>query len=296
VPASESLPDDPLTLTKIYDTDSLEDARIQSVLPTRYTFLTTNDAGDVILEGSQIVRDDGSIERVIYEYESSESNAIVSEHIFSKTADETNEFGLYLAFEESRDQLGRNAIGWGMNLDDLESAGQLKVVCEYPESAGLEDHLIKIKKLIMEFKPTRMAIDSLSALERASSEKGFREFVLAITAFAKHREVTGMFTSTTPTLLGGTSITEAHISSITDSIFLLRYVELFGEMRRGLTVLKMRGSQHDKNIREFNIDQHGMHVGKPFLNVAGILAGTPTQIESAEIERFDSLFAGAADD
>jgi circadian clock protein KaiC len=46
-------------------------------------------------------------------------------------------------------------------------------------------------------------------------------------------------------LMGDTSITETHISTITDSIILLRYVEAFGEMKRGLTVLKMRGSMHN---------------------------------------------------
>ncbi len=120
--------------------------------------------------------------------------------------------------------------------------------------------------------------------------RGFREFVLAVTSFIKHKETTGLFTATTPTLTGGTSVTEAHISSITDTIILLRYVELYGEMRRGLTVLKMRGSRHEKDIRELVIDSHGMHIGAPFRNVAGILAGNPMQIAISEMERLDRLF------
>lgn len=197
---------------------------------------------------------------------------------------------LLLAFEESREQLGRNATGWGTDFDRLEAEGTLKVVCEYPESASLEDHLIAVKRQIEEFKPNRIAVDSLSALERISTSRGFREFVLAVTSFIKHKEMTGLFTATTPTLTGGTSVTEAHISSITDTIILLRYVELFGEMRRGLTVLKMRGSSHEKDIRELVIDHSGMHIGAPFRNVAGILAGNPTQIGLAEMERLDQLF------
>lgn len=197
---------------------------------------------------------------------------------------------LLFAYEESREQLGRNAIGWGTDFDRLEAEGKLKVVCEYPESASLEDHLIHIKEQIEEFKPNRIAMDSVSALERISSGRGFREFVLAVTSFIKHKEVTGLFTSTTPTLTGSTSVTEAHISSITDTIVLLRYVELFGEMRRGLTVLKMRGSKHEKDIRELVIDNQGMHIGAPFRNVAGILAGNPVQIGAAEMERLDRLF------
>jgi circadian clock protein KaiC len=197
---------------------------------------------------------------------------------------------LLFAFEESREQLGRNAIGWGTDFDTLEEEGKLKVVCEYHESASLEDHLVRIKGYIEQFKPHRIAIDSVSALERISTVRGFREFVLAVTAFSKHKEITGLFTSTTPTLTGGTSVTEAHISSITDTIVLLRYVELFGEMRRGLTVLKMRGSTHEKDIRELVIDNRGMHIGAPFRNVAGILAGNPVQIGAAEMERLDRLF------
>jgi circadian clock protein KaiC len=84
--------------------------------------------------------------------------------------------------------------------------------------------------------------------------------------------------------MGGTSITDSHISTLTDSIILLRYVESFGEMRRGMTVLKMRGSMHDKDIREFRIDHEGMHMGRPFLHVTGILAGAPTHISPADVE------------
>ena len=86
------------------------------------------------------------------------------------------------------------------------------------------------------------------------------------------------------------SVTETHISTITDSIILLRYVEMCGEMRRGVTVLKMRGSMHDKDIREFTIDGRGMHVGKPFRNIAGILSGRFTYLAPGEIERMEGLF------
>ena len=198
---------------------------------------------------------------------------------------------LLFAFEESREQLFRNATGWGLDLEAMEREGKLKVVCVYPEIMGLEDHLIGMKKSIQEYKPNRVAVDSLSALERVSTVKGFREFVIGLTSFIKHEEIVGLFTSTTSTLLGGTSITDAHISTITDSIILLRYVEMFGEMRRGITVLKMRGSIHDKEIREFKIDGDGMHIGDQFRNVAGILAGNPMHIPESELKRMDGLFA-----
>jgi circadian clock protein KaiC len=197
---------------------------------------------------------------------------------------------LLLAFEESREQLFRNATGWGVDFETMEKNGQLRVVCDYPEVSGLEDRLLAIKSLVEEFKPNRIAVDSLSALERGGSERGFREFVIGLTSFIKHQEIAGLFTSTTPTLMGGSSITESHISTLTDSIILLRYVENFGEMKRGMTVLKMRGSPHDRDIREFLIDQSGLHVGRPFRHVTGILAGTPVHVSPADVERVWSTF------
>jgi len=197
---------------------------------------------------------------------------------------------LVFAFEESREQLLRNAIGWGMNFQQWEEKGLLKIICNYPEVLGLEDHLLNIKREIEKFNPSRIAVDSLSALERVSSGKSFREFVISLTSFIKARQSAGLFTATTDSLMGGTSVTEAHISTITDSILLLRYVELMGEMRRGITVLKMRGSMHDKSIREYTIDGKGMHIGHAFKNIGGILAGNPIQMLVGESERLKDMF------
>jgi circadian clock protein KaiC len=197
---------------------------------------------------------------------------------------------LLFAFEESREQLFRNATGWGVDFQKMEQEGSLKLICCYPEVAGPEDHLISMKAEIERFAPHRVAVDSLSALERVATAKGFREFVIGLTSFIKHKETAGLFTATTSSLMGGISVTEAHISTVTDSIIMLRYVEMYGEMRRGLTVLKMRGSMHDKEIREFTIDGRGMHIGKAFKNVTGILIGNPVYTSQSEIERISGLF------
>ena len=149
-----------------------------------------------------------------------------------------------------------------------------------------------IKQAVEEFNPTRMAIDSLSALERIAPERSFREFLIGLTSFIKHRQIAALLTATARSLLGGESTTEAHISTLTDMIILLRYVEMGGEIRRGLTVLKLRGSTHDKRIREFAIDGTGMHVGAPFRDVTGILAGTPRHVVNNALDEVANLFDG----
>ena len=200
------------------------------------------------------------------------------------------ERSLIFAFEESRSQLFRNAHGWGMDYEALEKQGLLKVIAAYPEAHSLEEHLIRMQDEIDAFKPNRVTVDSLSALERISSIKSYREFVIGLTSFIKAREIAGLFTAVTASLMGGGSVTEAHISTITDSIILLRYVELFGEMRRGVTVLKMRGSEHDKAIREFTIDGTGMHIGPAFRNISGILSGNFKYVRQEEVGRVGEMF------
>ncbi len=213
----------------------------------------------------------------------------VAEYV--KAAMLAGERTLLFAAEESREQLTRNATAWGVDFDQAEQDGLLRIICRYPETMPLEDHLLQMKRDMRDFSPHRVAVDSLSAFERVSTMKSFREFVIALTSAIKHMEITGMFTNTTSLLVGNESITETHISTITDSIILLRYVELHGEMRRGLTVLKMRGTWHEKGIREYTIDGNGMHIHEAFRGVHGILTGQPTYYAiQDERTRLDDMF------
>jgi circadian clock protein KaiC len=181
---------------------------------------------------------------------------------------------LLLSFEESREQMLRGAQSWGFDLAAMEDAGLLRVLGTYPEEASLENHFVTLRKLIDEFKPERVAIDNLSGLERVSTPQGLRDFIVGIASYLRRSEISSVFTSTTATLLGPDSISEAHISTLTDVVILLRYVEVAAAVRRAICVLKIRASAHDTRIHEFTIDGQGLHVGPVFDGVAGILAGS----------------------
>jgi circadian clock protein KaiC len=207
---------------------------------------------------------------------------------FIEDACRNGDRAILFAYEESRAQLSRNAFSWGIDLEEMEQQGLLKILCAYPESSGLEDHLQIIKSEIAEFKPSRISIDSLSALARGVSNNAFRQFVIGVTGFAKQEEITGFFTNTTDHFLGSHSITESHISTITDTILMLQYVEFRGEMSRAINVFKMRGSWHDKGIREYTISEQGPNIQDSFKNLQGIISGTPTRVsvdEKQELSR-----------
>lgn len=173
---------------------------------------------------------------------------------------------LYFSFEESRDQFMRNTASWGFHIEAMEAAGQLLLRCEYPELASLEDHFLTIMKAIESSEPHRLVIDNVSALERVATVRGIRDFVIGLGAAVKEKQITTLFTGASSGLLGPASLTEVHMSALTDVIIALRQVQVDAEMRRSLVVLKMRGSRHDTHVREFSMDDQGMRIEGPFVS------------------------------
>ncbi len=180
---------------------------------------------------------------------------------FLAAAAARGERGLLLGYEESPEQIGRNAVGAGRAFDRLREEGLLHVVSVYPEEMSLEDHLLEIKQVVDATGPTRLVVDSLTALERAGSAAAYREFVVGLTSFAKQRDLTVVLTASTPSLAGAASLTDDHVSTLADAVLRLRYVEAGGEVRRALTVLKARGTRHDTRVLAYEIGDDGFTVG-----------------------------------
>jgi circadian clock protein KaiC len=141
----------------------------------------------------------------------------------------------------------------------------------------LADHLLQIQELVKRFEPRRLVVDSLSALERLGSAPSYRGFFVGLTSFVKTVGATTFVTAASAHLLGGQSVTDSHISGLIDGILVLRHVETGSELRRGILVLRMRGSSHEHQIRELNVGHNGLVVGRPFLGLGGVLTGQPVE-------------------
>lgn len=209
---------------------------------------------------------------------------------FVAAAGQRGERSVLISFEESPSQLFQNTKSSGIDLQSLYDQGLLKVESAYPEAAAIETRLASLQEHIRDFQPTCVALDGLSSLERAVSEQGLREFVLGLISQIKLAGLTAFVTVATRTIMGGESASESHVSTLADCVVLLRYVETKGSMRRGVTILKMRGSDHDRDIREFRISNDGLQVGEPFHGVSGILSGNPREVGAAEVRRLAELF------
>lgn len=92
--------------------------------------------------------------------------------------------------------------------------------------------------------------------------------------------------------MGSHSITDSHISTITDTILMLQYVEIRGQMSRALNVFKMRGSWHDKAIREYTISANGPEIKDSFRNLERIISGSPTRVSVDEKSELSRIMKG----
>jgi circadian clock protein KaiC len=194
---------------------------------------------------------------------------------------EAGERVLFLSFEESESQIVRNVSSWGFDFAAPAREGSLRVISRYPERMGLEDLLVEIKREVDQFAPGRVVIDSMTALAHNAPPRAFREFGVGVCGYLKRRGIAVLLTTTLETLLGGESAADFD-STVADAIILLRYLDLEGQLRRGILVVKLRGQAHDRAIHEYEISDDGMRILAPFRGVRGILAGRASFVGDGE--------------
>jgi circadian clock protein KaiC len=97
----------------------------------------------------------------------------------------------------------------------------------------------------------------------------------ALGRYLKNMGVTTILVDETDSPTGPFTATQENISYLADNIVFLRHVELRGELRKAIGVLKKRTSDFERTLREFEITADGIAVGEPLTGMQGILSGTP---------------------
>jgi circadian clock protein KaiC len=169
---------------------------------------------------------------------------------------------VYYGFEEPKGILLRNFASIGMPMDELEKAGNLQVICRYPEAMGLEDLLVTLRMGLEEIEPALVVMDSISSIEHSSSEKGFRQFMIGLASLLREHARGALLTQT---VIGSEAATHTapYLSTIADAILALDYSVGTGDLARTLRVLKMRGSSHVTYPYRLAIAKGGLQVEPP---------------------------------
>lgn len=187
---------------------------------------------------------------------------------------------LYFSFEESPDQIIRNMRSIGIQLAPWVSRGLLHFHSARPTTHGVEMHLVRMHKLIEEFKPTVVIVDPLSNLQSAGTLHDSTSLLIRLFDHLRQQGITGFFISLTS---GGESAEATHdgVSSIVDTWLLLRDIELGGERNRALYVLKSRGMVHSNQLREFHLTKRGIQLVPAYVGPAGVLTGSARLAQEA---------------
>lgn len=168
---------------------------------------------------------------------------------------------VYYGFEETRPILLRNYREIGMGMDRYVESGHLKVICRYPEATSLEDLLVDLRLGLEEIEPSLVIIDSISSIEHASSQKGFRQFMIGVAAILREHGRSALITQTIATSELAEH-TAPFLSTIADAILTLDYTTQSYELDRQMRVIKMRGSDHEQHPYRLNIEPGGLKVQK----------------------------------
>jgi len=187
--------------------------------------------------------------------------------------------GIYLTFEQLPAQIYRDSQSLGWDLRKLEDENRFRLICTSPnillETGGGESIL---SEPIREIHAQRIVVDSLSHLAMFTGHDELRRELYRLIMLFKARGLGSLiiWESNDPSGQSG-SLEDGGIRFLVDCIVSLKPVEIESTVRKALVVWKMRGSDHDKRLREYEITARGVEVSAPFSNYEGLLTGSPSR-------------------
>jgi circadian clock protein KaiC len=188
---------------------------------------------------------------------------------------------LYLATEESPQQIMRNMHSLDLDLQPYVDQELLYFQAVRPTAYGLEMHLIMLHQYLQNFQISAVIIDPMSNLTISGSEHQTKIFFIRLIDFLKSHNVTVLLTNLTP----GNSLfeyTEIGVSSLMDTWIDLRTLESNGERNRILYIIKSRGMLHSNQCREFLITPTGIEILDVYLGQGKVMTGSARATQEAE--------------
>jgi circadian clock protein KaiC len=178
---------------------------------------------------------------------------------------------LLFAFEESPSQIVRNMRSVGIHLQRHVDAGLLNFEAARPSLYGFEMHLARMNRDIERIRPNIIVVDPISAFRGPTLE--IHATLVRLADICKTKGITAVFTSLSA---AGEQMdeTERSVSSLMDTWLSLRDSEANGERNRLLYLLKSRGMNHSKQVREYRLTAHGIELIEAYIGPEGVLTGT----------------------
>jgi len=194
---------------------------------------------------------------------------------------------LYLAFEESPDQIMRNMRSIGLNMTVSVKNGLLRFHALRPNLYGLEMHLVAIHDLIQKFNPKNVVMDPISNLIASGEQIDVGAMLTRLIDYLKIRQITTVFTSLNEAAPGKDE-SGVGVSSLMDSWIILQNIQQGGERNRALVVSKSRGMSHSNQVREFILSSKGIALVDVCAEAGTVLTGSARAAQKAR-EKAESV-------
>jgi circadian clock protein KaiC len=193
---------------------------------------------------------------------------------FAEAGLKRGERALLVALDEPAEQLMRNMRSVGIDLLSHVAAGNLMTLSLNPAAAIADDICLLIERAIEDFKPTRLVVDPISALQTAGSSQAADRAIERLAYLVKLRRMTAVFTSVADSQLGEVEGSTSRVSTIADTWIHLSYAAHGGERNRTLTIIKSRGTSHSNQLRELKLGRDGVSLSDVYLLEGDVLLGT----------------------
>lgn len=192
----------------------------------------------------------------------------------------SGEPGVIAIFEERPEGYAIRAKGIGLDLITPQRAGQLEILYVRPLDLSVDETMQEILDAIERVKAKRLVIDSLVGFEMALApgfRQDFRESLYRMIGALTGAGITILSTVEVEDTFTAMPFSQYVISFLTDDIIRMRYVEIDGQLRKVLVIIKMRGSNHSKDIREYVITDTGLEIIEPQgTEYAALTTGSPS--------------------
>ena len=192
---------------------------------------------------------------------------------------DSGETGVIAVFEEYPEEYLARANTRNPNVGKMIQSGKLELIYLRPLDLSVDEALAAILEAVERLKAKRVVIDSLSGFEVALAptfREDFRESLYRLVGTLTATGVTVFMTAELSEAFSEARFTSENVSFITDEIIVQRYIEMKGELRRVMAVIKMRGSDHTHEFRSYEITAKGVVVGGSLTEYDGIITGVPT--------------------
>jgi circadian clock protein KaiC len=198
-----------------------------------------------------------------------------------------DEPGILAVFEKRPNEYAQTPPG-GPAFEKMIRQGKVGVIHSRPLDLSIDETLYEIVEEIHRLKAKRLVVDSLSGFELALAptfREDFRESLYRMVAVLTGMGITMMMTAELEDSYTDLRFSPHGTAFLTDVIIMQRYIELKGRLQRVMSVVKVRGSVHSKDIRAFEISKNGIVIGKALENYDGLLTGHPDEMASVAPER-----------